>query len=117
MSINRPDEIFIYVIIIVFSQCCTGIVRILLLKELFGHSKINYQAAQINPPFHSSEDNNFSISPMVTHACCDKPLLFTLFKLGSKILRYRLAKYLRVGPVASCENAASGLHIQLPLMT
>ena len=32
-------------------------------------------------PFHSSDNNDFSISHMVTHACCDKSLFIILFIL------------------------------------
>ena len=31
------------------------------------------------PPFNSSDDKEFSISPKVSHACCDKTLVY-LFK-------------------------------------
>ena len=35
--------------------------------------------------FHSNDGKNFSISPKVAYACCNKSFLFTLFQLGSKM--------------------------------
>ena len=79
-----------------------GIIRILLAEELSTYCpeyniSLFLWKVRFNFPFHSSDDKNFSFSLMVTHACCNKALLFNLFKLGPKMLNHAIYYVAQVG--------------------